>query len=111
MNDDETSYLVTATRETKEECNIDININKRIETVGLVPYIKKKNLYLFLVEMDEIPEVKCNTFYEIDGKLEPEMVDYKWIEIDEYSKYVSKGLINVFDLIKERVINFIEMKK
>lgn len=111
MNDDETSYLVTAIRETKEECNIDINVNKRIETIGLVPYLKKKNLYLFLVEIETIPEIKCNSFYESNGGLEPEMVDYKWIGIDEYDKYMSKGLKNAFDLIKERVINFIEKEK
>lgn len=111
MNDDETSYLVTAIREVKEECNIDINVNKKIETIGLVPYLKNKNLYLFLVEIDEVPEVKCNSFYKSGGELAPEMVDYKWIGIDEYSKYVSKGLVNVFDLIKERVINFIETEK
>lgn len=108
MNDDETSYLATAIRETKEECNIDINVNKRIETIGLVPYLKKKNLYLFLVEIKTIPEIKCNSFYKSNEGFKPEMIDYKWIDIDEYDKYLGRGLKNVFDLIKEHVINFIE---
>jgi len=108
MNDNETSYLITAIRETKEECNIDISLSKRIEIIGLVPYLKYKNLYLFLVEIDEMQEIKCNSFYNNNGEFIPEMVDYKWITIDEYHKYFSKNLITVFDLIKERIINFME---
>jgi 8-oxo-dGTP pyrophosphatase MutT (NUDIX family) len=110
MNDDETEYLITAMRETREECNIDISLSKRIEPVGLFPYLKNKNLYLFLVEIESLPEIKCNSFYKSNGELVPEMIDYKWIEIGEYSKYVSKGLEIVFNLIKEQITYFIKRR-
>lgn len=107
MDDGET-YLSAAIRETLEETNIDLSIvQKRIQELGLMPYLKNKKLYLYLVEIDSVPLLKCNSFYESNGGLEPEMVDYKWIDLDEYPNYMNKGLIIALDLIKDRIINFI----
>ena len=102
------NYIVAAIRETYEECNIDININiKKIEDVGLLPYLNDKDLYLFLVEIEHLPDnIKCNSFFEKDGKLLPEMVDYKWIEIDEYKKYLCHHLVVLFDEIYEKIVDF-----
>lgn len=99
MDNNETEYQ-TAIREIKEECNIDITPLLAIN-LGKFNYLKNKDLILFSVYLDNNVEykIKCNcTYIASDGKVRPEMVDFKWIELDEYKKYLSKGLENLFSL-------------
>ena len=107
QNDGE-SFFSTAIRETLEECNIDIR-KYVVESLGQFSYLKNKNLYLYLVVVDTIPKLKCNSFF-IDVKKNrrvPEMVKFKWIKFDDYKKYFSPSLSKVFDriipLIKSKV--------
>lgn len=101
------TYFNAAKRETLEECNIDINNSKEIVELGLFSYLANKDLYLFAVIIEYVPVLQCNSFYEEHGKIHPEMVDFKWIEFDEYAKYLNFKLIEVFDgvlpLIKSHI--------
>ena len=101
----------TAIRETQEECNIDITEhNNRIDYIGTFEYLKKKDLCLYLVFIDYEPTLKCNsTFLDTRTNKEvPEMVDFKWIEFDEYEKYFSRAMTLVFDnvvpIIKKKLM-------
>ena len=93
------NYYDAARRETLEECNIDIAKGSIIRDLGLLKYLKKKDLYLYLVVMDDIPKLKCNSFFIDENKqIEvPEMTDFKWIDFDDYEKYLGKGMILVFE--------------
>jgi len=107
MEEGET-YASAAFRETLEESNIDVSIcGKRIKDIGMTPYLNNKDLYLFLVELDSIPDIKCNSFYEENNKMYPEMVDYKWIDFHEYDKYFGLGLKKVFKSLENEIIEFI----
>ena len=92
-------YYDAAIRETLEECNIDIRKGTIIRDLGKFKYLRDKDLYLFLTVIGDTPEMKCNSFFldKKKGIEVPEMVDFKWIEFDNYRKYFSKNLSIVFD--------------
>jgi len=105
--------IQAAIREIYEETNIVIDSTCHITDLGATSYGKKKLLYLFyIVLLDEPEELKCNSFFERDGKQIPEMVDYKWINPPDYKLYFSdklsksvsilfKGLENVHRINKK----------
>ena len=107
-NDNE-SFFDTASRETLEECNVDINKNSLIRELGTFKYLKKKNLYLYLVVLNYEPELKCNSYF-LDKNVNenvPEMVDFKWIEFKDYKKYFSPAMNSVFGAIEPVIKTFI----
>ncbi len=97
--DGEENFYDSAIRETLEECNIDIRKGIIIRDLGQFKYLRDKDLYLYLVVIDIPVDIKCNSFFvdERKGVEVPEMVDFKWIYLDDYKKYFSTSLSNVFD--------------
>lgn len=92
MEDNE-DPLETAIREIYEETNIKIDKNCQISDLGKISYGRKKKLHLFFIILSGEPEnLKCNSFFERDGGWIPEMVDYKWINPDDYPLYFSEKL-------------------
>ena len=75
-------YFETCARELKEETGIDIKeLSKEashpIKDEGLFPYIKKKDLYLFSVELPndiDVGELKCTSLFKSNrtGEMIPE---------------------------------------
>lgn len=67
-------------------------------------------MYLYLVFIDYEPDIKCkSTFIDKRKNIEvAEMVDFKWIEFDEYKKYFSNAMVSVFDkvvpIIKQKML-------
>lgn len=108
MNSGET-YWQTAIREVKEESNIDITLSVSISDLGLHKYIKRKDIYLFAIILNDNHKfyIKCNSFYEENGKKKPEMVDYKWIDLNDTDEYLSPNLSKVVNELKSKVFNFI----
>lgn len=100
----------TAQRETFEESNVDINKSSYVRDLGIFPYLKTKDLNLFLVKIDYKPELKCNSFFtdERTGKKNPEMIEFKWIGFDEYPNYFGHNLTSVFDAVIPIIKNFIK---
>lgn len=89
------SLIDTAIRELKEESGIDINssegLQKSISTMPIHSYsMKKKNVHLFLLKDDDGIlddfEFKCES--RIDGVGPPEILAYKWVDIDELNRYL-----------------------
>jgi len=97
---DNESPLVSAIREIYEETNIKINPNCKVISHGKFPYKKKKDLFLFTIILDQEPkELKCNSFFTKDGKEIPEMVDFKWIDIENRNQYFSENLNRSVNLV------------
>jgi 8-oxo-dGTP pyrophosphatase MutT (NUDIX family) len=101
QNDNE-SFFDTASRETLEECNVDINKNSLIRELGTFKYLVKKDLHLYLIVLNYEPELKCNSYFFDKSVNEdvPEMVDFKWIEFKDYKKYFSAAMNSVFGAIE-----------
>lgn len=79
------TYIETAVRECKEETGFDLWPDHMVD-LGKWEYIPTKDLYLFLVALDFMPEhstLKCTTYFDVDGKKVPEVVSYKNIPITE----------------------------
>jgi len=76
-------YFETCARELKEETGIDIKelaeeASSPIKDEGLFPYIKKKDLYLFSVELPndiDTNELKCTSLFKSNktGEMIPEV--------------------------------------
>lgn len=106
--------LEAAIREIQEETNIVVDDNCQISDLGEVRYGKKKKLHLFFIILSEEPEeLKCNSFFDRDGKQIPEMVDFKWINPADYSLYFSEKLTESVRKILQRgleSVNWIDKK-
>lgn len=79
------TYLETAVRECKEETNFDLWPD-RLADLGKYEYIPTKDLYIFLVSLDFLPDhatLSCPSRFEVDGKKVPEVIGYKNIPITE----------------------------
>lgn len=78
--------------------------------MGTFKYLKRKNLYLYLVVINYEPEVKCNSYFIDKNTNEkvPEMVDFKWIEFDDYKKYFSVAMNSTFDEMLPKVKHYLE---
>jgi len=101
VKEENETELETAIREIKEETNISINKDIDVITViGRLPYNKKKDLFLFHIKLKEFPRgLKCNSFFERNGKQIPEMVDYKWVSLWDVKSYFSENLNKSLSLI------------
>jgi 8-oxo-dGTP pyrophosphatase MutT (NUDIX family) len=102
-------------RECKEETSIDLS-DKNLESIGLYPYNKEKNLYLFLVSIKKqdinLNTLVCNSFFEdyYTKKLKPEIDNFKWISIQEVKEKCSKSMgILLEKLIEKKVIQYKEL--
>lgn len=85
-------YKETAIRETIEEFGLDFS-NQNLIELGLMNYTPSKDLYLFLVIVDDMPDTetcKCDSYFELNGKQYPEIDDYKIIHLDECIHYTNK---------------------
>lgn len=83
----------TAVRETYEESNIDVSNAQYVTDLYRGEYLRDKDLHMFLVKLDTKPETKCNSFFDYMGHSVPEMVDFKWVTLEESYNYLNKGLI------------------
>jgi 8-oxo-dGTP pyrophosphatase MutT (NUDIX family) len=99
------TYIETAVRECKEETGFDLWPDHLV-SLGNFQYIPTKDLYLFLVAVDFLPEhstLKCTSYFEVNGKSVPEVIGYKNIPITELQWFfrslepLVKKALEIFD--------------
>lgn len=110
--DENENELECALRECKEETSIDLS-NQKLETLGLFPYNKEKNLYLFVTSIKKenivIKDLVCNSFFEdfYSKKMKPEVDGFKWISIDEITQNCAKSMGILLNKLKnENLLNY-----
>ena len=91
--------IETAIRELKEESSFDVSKYKhKIKDIGIFDYIKGKDIHLFLLKLKYLPNIsklKCDSFFEHNGKQLPEINEYRIIgnnERDYFSNSIQKVL-------------------
>lgn len=85
--------IQTAIRETEEEIGLELKPSDLVVDFGKRPYLKDKDLHLFLVELPIKPKsLKCKSLFESNGRMVPEMVSFKWTSWDDMLKQVNPGL-------------------
>ena len=91
--------LETAIRETEEEIGLIFKEDELID-LGVYAYLKKKNLYLYKVILDEMPNINdciCNSFFKTKKGFElPEMDEFKIFKIEEGIEKLNKSMQKVF---------------
>ena len=94
--------ITAALRECYEEFGIKIPKHE-LKDLGRFKYIKGKDLYLFLWNIDKFPSIsslKCTSYFiNREGKKMPEIDWYKIFLIEDTESKVPKGLYKLFDLI------------
>lgn len=94
----------TAIRETVEETGFQIKWPESLVDLGRFDYIPTKDLHLFLYALDFLPELrdlKCTTYFELQGTQVPEVAGYKLIPVEDLSWFfrslepvIAKALAN-----------------
>lgn len=114
--DEGENELACALRECMEETSIDLS-HKNLEIIGLCPYNKEKNLYLYVVSMKKeeinLENLVCNSFFEdfYSKKMKPEVDEFKWISLEDLTKNCAKSMgILLNRLRKENFMNYKESK-
>ena len=104
--DEGENELQCALRECMEETSIDLS-SKSLEVIGLCPYNKEKNLYLFVVSIKkseiELDNLVCNSFFEdyYSKKLKPEVDEFKWISVNELTQNCAKSMGVLLNKLKD----------
>jgi len=79
------TYIETAVRECKEETGFELWPDHLVD-LGRYEYIPTKDLYIFLIALDFMPDLStltCTTYFDLKGKKVPEVSAYKLIPITE----------------------------
>lgn len=88
-------FLQCALRETYEEIGIILKPTN-MKVLGMFPYLSDKNLFLYKTYLDvDSTLLKCNSYFEYNGKKFPEMVSFKWIEKENIEKEFFKSLFPI----------------
>lgn len=98
--DDGESDLNAALRELKEETGIIIS-NEELIDCGVYKHNKEKNIHIFMCKTETFPlieNLKCTTYFELNGRKFPEIDGYEIIPKNERNKF-NKVLQNKFDII------------
>jgi len=94
--------LETAKRELREETGIDLsdqNVRYIITEIGVRPYLKTKDLHLFLLDLERFDgELRCTSFFDLDGRSVPEISGYVWTDD---TRLFFKSLQKIFGKLKE----------
>lgn len=100
--------IMTAVREIQEESNIDLTGIDYLYDFGQIPYLKDKDLHLFLYALPEKPaDLRCNTYFPIGKGNLPEMRKFKWVRLDDVGAYLGGALkplvLSLIPTIKEQL--------
>ncbi len=99
------SYWRAAKRECLEETGIDLDkISHKKEDLGCHYYYNLKDLYLFRITVNSLPEIKgmhcSSTFWNDEKKLrQPEVDRFKYVPVKDYIFYLGSPLKRLFDKI------------
>lgn len=90
-------------REVKEETGISLGHNG-LEFFGLLKYRPEKNLALFFKNLPDalpITSMFCDSTVRLkNGKIIPEVSDYKWVLWKDIHEYIGPSLFNIFKHIQ-----------
>ena len=88
-----------AIRELWEETGITLEHPEKLIDCGVHPHNKEKNIHIFLYQTDSFPgSLKCNSFFELNGKKIPEVDSYMVISKEERGMF-NRVLQNKFEII------------
>lgn len=95
--------LQAAIRELREETDIHLldYDRARIKDLGVFPHNREKDIHIFLYQTTWFPkleELKCTSYFELDGKQIPEVNAFKIISKEERYLF-NKVLHNKFEII------------
>lgn len=96
------SPILASIREAREETGIKLSsfqngMKQLIYAIGPLPYRKDKTIFFNFFQLNEAQfksDLKCTSFYEVNGKKFPELSEYKWITWDEKEDYLYYSLLN-----------------
>lgn len=101
----EEDYKNAAIRETIEEFGLDFSADSGIMVdIGKYEYIRSKDLYLFVLVLDDLPDptsCKCTSFFTRHGREMPEIDEYVISSMDLCNKLTTAKMGSVINKIRE----------
>ena len=89
-----------AIRELWEETDIRLKHPEKLIDCGVHPHNKEKNIHIFLYQTEYFPSpLKCNSFFELNGK--------KILEVDSYM-VISKNQRGMFNKVLQNKFEIID---
>ena len=96
--------LETAQRELDEEFNLSFD-DFEFEQLGRFQYLKNKDLFLYeivlfdLKKQIKLKDLKCESYFVVDGNRYPEIDRYRIINLNEIDKYLYPNMVKVLKRI------------
>jgi 8-oxo-dGTP pyrophosphatase MutT (NUDIX family) len=102
------SAVEVCCRETREETGIRLEPDQLID-LGVFPYLKNKDLHLFMWRTDDLPDVSsmvCTSFFEHPKtkKRIPEVDGFRYVAFDETPARMTKNMARVIERITDRLL-------
>lgn len=87
--------LEAALREAYEESGLVLDPAHLVD-LGLMPLNAKKNLHLFTMKVNKsdflIDSLVCTSMVTLNGRVFPEIDEYKWVSLSELELYCAKSM-------------------
>lgn len=105
-----------ACREVKEECGLNLSESDLEQISGPIKYLSGTTITFFVYHLEELPSVKllkCNSFYEYNGKQYPEIAAFHYVPIEELELNLYTSLVKAMKSgnIFEKLSGFNESKE
>jgi predicted NUDIX family NTP pyrophosphohydrolase len=100
--DEKENAETAAIREIKEESGIKLDL-KKLKYLGKYEYLEYKDLEMFYYPIDEdeidIKKCKCESYFEANGKMLPEINGFIWLHIESELHFLMYAQQKVFKRI------------
>ena len=95
---DNECLTTAALREVKEESNIGLSLKDISTITGPFNYINGDRIIFFVCVLDTLPDInslKCNSYFEVNGKKYPEIAKYFKVKLKDLPNNLYKTLSKV----------------
>jgi len=102
LQENNETVKAAAIRELEEETSIIVESSDDFVRLPDSPYRKaKKQLVSYLLVVDSRPPTKCDSMVNKDGKVFPEIDEFKWVSLDKAEELLHHTQASLIDKIRE----------
>ena len=105
-----------ACREVMEECGLRLDASTLEQVSGPIKYLSGTTITFFVAHLEKLPSIKtlkCNSFYEYQGRQYPEIAVFHYVPIEDLVSNLYNSLVNAMTRgeVFEKLENLNESKE
>ena len=105
-----------ACREVMEECGLRLDASTLEQVSGPIKYLSGTTITFFVAHLEKLPSIKmlkCNSFYEYQGRQYPEIAAFHYVPIENLVSNLYKSLVDAMTRgeVFEKLENLNESKE